>query len=122
MFGKPAWFRPKTIGFGLVPVAWQGWAYTAGWITTIVLPFLLLLGRHQAIEAMAWMGLALMALAYDVRQIWRGFRPFRPSPAASKAAPPQSPPAQQKDHILYILDSQPGQPVATGKYALHVGR
>src|SRR5207237_1611177 len=56
MFGKPQWFRAKTFGWGLVPVAWQGWIYTAGWVTAIGLPFLLLIGRHPALEAMAWMG------------------------------------------------------------------
>ena len=29
MFGKPNWFRPKTFGWGLTPITWQGWAYTA---------------------------------------------------------------------------------------------
>jgi len=42
MFGKPNWFRPKTFGWGLTPITWQGWAYTAVWGGLLVAPFSLL--------------------------------------------------------------------------------
>jgi len=113
MFGKPQWFRPKTFGWGLVPIAWQGWAYTAAWVAAIALPFLLLIGRHQALEAMAWMGLSLGALTYDVRQILRAIR--GPKGGAATAA-------AKDDSVLYILDSRPGQAVATRNYNLQVRR
>ncbi len=29
MFGNPAWFRKKTVGWGLRPVSWKGWLYAA---------------------------------------------------------------------------------------------
>jgi len=111
MFGKPQWFRPKTFGWGLIPVVWKGWLYTGGWVAAIGLPFLVLLGRHQALEAMAWLGVAVGALTYDVRQILSALC----GPRKNAATPPSS-----DDKVLYILDSQPGQAVATRNYKLQV--
>jgi len=115
MFGKPQWFRAKTFGWGLVPVAWQGWVYTAGWMMAIGVPFLLLLGRHQALEALAWLGLAVGGLTCDVWQILREIR--RPQGDGATAGA-----AKNDDDVLYILDSRPGQPVATRNYNLQVRR
>ena len=111
MFGKPQWFRPKSIGFGVVPVSWQGWLYTGGWLGAVGLPFLLLLSRWQPLEAGAWLVLSLGALSYDVWQIRRALL----TPVAS--APPKT-----DDNVLYILDSQPGQQAATRNYNLQVRR
>jgi len=116
MFGKPQWFRPKTAGYGLVPVSWQGWLYTGGWTSAIALPFLLLIWRHQPLEAMAWMGLAMGALYFDVRQIRRVIL----GPATSNLA--GGSPPKTDDNVLYILDSQPGQQAATRNYNLQVRR
>jgi len=69
MFGNPQWFRSKAIGFGLVPKSWQGWAYSVAWGSTISLPFLLLVGRHQSLEALLWLALSIAAMAHDVWQI-----------------------------------------------------
>ena len=115
MFGNPQWFRPKTLGFGLIPVRWQGWAYTAAWSSAISLPFLVLVGRHQVFEALVWAGLSLGALIYDVWHILRAFHPQKSSssPAAGRTSPPD-------DKVLSILDSQPGRPVATRNYNLRV--
>jgi hypothetical protein len=113
MFGNPQWFRPKTVAFGVTTIKWQGWLYSLGWLGTIGLPFLLLVGRHQPLEAITWMGLSLAALTYDVRQILRSLRdPI--SPLASAAS------AGKADDILYILDNPPGQPLATRNYKLQV--
>jgi hypothetical protein len=112
MFGKPQWFRPKAIGWGLIPVSWQGWAYTAVWVAAIGLPFLLLLGRHQPLEAMAWMGLSVGTLVCDVWQILRSIRGPRATSTVSASKP--------DDNVLYILDSRPGEPVATRNYKLQV--
>jgi hypothetical protein len=114
MFGRSEWFRPKRIGWGLVPITWQGWLYSAGWLAAIMLPFLLLTGRHQPTEASIWMALACILLAYDVRQILRS---YSGSPAA---ASPAAAAGTQADNVLYILDSQPGQPVATRNFNLQV--
>ncbi len=112
MFGKPHWFRPKKVGWGLVPVSWQGWLYTGGWTGAIAVPFFLLLSRYQPLEAMAWMALSVGALFYDVWHIRRAM-----------FAPPQSAggsPAKPEDNVLYILDSQPGHQAATRNYNLQV--
>ena len=116
MFGNPQWFRPKAIGWGLVPVSFKGWLYTGGWIGAIAVPFLLLISRGQALEAFAWMTLGGGALAYDVRQILRSFRVTQ-SVTATVAAPPK-----REDNVLYIMDSNPGQRVATQNYNLQVRR
>src|SRR5262245_38544643 len=113
MFGKPQWFRPKTIGWGLVPITWQGWLYTAAWSGTMVLPFLLLLGRHQPMEATAWMVFTVGALVCDVWHILKALRP--PTPATTAAV-------KQADNVLYIMDSQPGRGVATRNYQLQARR
>lgn len=118
MFGKPNWFRPKAIGWGLVPISWQGWLYSAGWGGAIALPFLLLIGRHQPIEAAVWLMLGLGGLAYDVRQILRAIQ----GPRRTQVAAPVAAAAKLDDNVLYILDSRPGQPVATRNYNLQVRR
>jgi hypothetical protein len=74
MFGNQQWFRPKTIGFGLVPTSWQGWAYSVAWGGTISLPFLLLVGRHQSLEALLWLAISIGAMAHDVWQILKSIK------------------------------------------------
>jgi len=101
VFGKPHWFKVKTFGWGLVPIRWQGWLYAAGWAAAIALPFMLLISRRQPVEAMAWLGLAVGWLVYDVRQIVRSIRgPLARSATASASG------ASRDDRILYISDSR----------------
>ena len=114
MFGNPQWFRPKAIGWGLVPVSLKGWLYAGGWIGAIALPFVLLLTRGQPVEAGTWAVLGLGAMAYDVRQILRSFRGAESTVAAATPT--------REDNVLYILDSAPGVPVATRNYNLQVRR
>jgi hypothetical protein len=90
MFGKPEWFRDKKIGWGLVPIAWQGWVYTAAWGAVISGPFLLLASQHKGLEAGIWMGAMMASLFWDVRQIKR-----------ARNAPPV---AAKKEPVLYIGD------------------
>lgn len=117
MFGKPQWFRPKAFGWGLVPIAWQGWACVAAWIGVIGLPFVVLAGRHQGLEAIVWLGLSAGALVYEVRQVLRGF-----GVSATPAADSSGGAAKLDDNVLYIMDSRPGQRVATRNYNLQVRR
>jgi hypothetical protein len=117
MFGKPEWFRRKTFGFGLVPIVWQGWIYTAAWTGSITLPFLLLLARYQPLEAMAWLGLSTVGLTFDVWHIvWAIREPQRSSRSAAMALAPKG-----DDQVLYILDGSPGQTVAMRNYYLRAG-
>jgi hypothetical protein len=83
MFGNPLWFRVLARGFGLVPVCWQGWAYSAAWLSTVLAPFWLLAARHQSLEALAWLALATGALVHDVWEIWTAAG--RPRPARQSA-------------------------------------
>ena len=71
MFGKPYWFRRKRCGWGLVPITAQGWLYTLLWSLAIVLPYLLLIARHNTLEAVVWIIAAIAALCWDVRLIVR---------------------------------------------------
>ena len=75
MFGKPQWFRPKTVRWGIHPIAWQGWAYSLTWMGVIAAPFLALLVRHQAGESLVWLTASLFALAWDVRSIRKALQP-----------------------------------------------
>jgi hypothetical protein len=104
VFGKPHWFRVKTIGWGLVPIRWQGWAYTASWIAVITLPFVLFLARHQSLEAMAWLTLAVGGLTYDVWHLVRAIR----KPLAKRATNAGTTAPRRDDGVLYILDSRAG--------------
>lgn len=96
MFGKPEWFRDKKIGWGLIPVSWQGWTYTAAWGAAITGPFVALMSQSNATmtyrlgSALIWTAFMLSGLVWDVWQIKR----------ARLAA--QTPP--KKEPVLYIGD------------------
>ena len=120
MFGKPAWFRPKKFGWGIVPITWQGWAYTAAWCAAIATPYILLEQRHQSLESLVWVGFGIGALVFDVRQILLAMQggattKLQPLPVAARPQP--------DDGILYILDHGPAAaPVATRNYNLQLKR
>lgn len=106
MFGKPQWFRPKAFGWGLRPVTWQGWVYSAVWAATIALPFVaLLLWREAAIEAVAWMAVSITALIFDVRQILR---------AMGESEKPTA------EEVFYIGDDPAGEQLATRQFDMHL--
>lgn len=118
MFGSPDWFRPKTIGYGLTPVRWQGWAYTFAWIGVISAPFLLLLVRGQVAESMAWLAITMGALVYDVRSILRHGKTASKSPGSSPIMA-EAIYSDRKD-VLYIGDNDPPATHATRNYAFQV--
>ncbi len=74
MFGKPDWFKAKRFGWGITPISWQGWSYTANWVGIVILPFLLLIGQHLAVESILWLTAAMGTLVWDVRQILTAMR------------------------------------------------
>jgi hypothetical protein len=115
MFGNPDWFKPKTIGWGLTPVRWQGWAYTLAWVGIIGLPFALLLLRGQPTESLTWLAVTCGALIYDVRDILHKMQRvnFNDTITSERVAP-------QSD-VFYIGDSQAGNTsVATRNYSFKV--
>jgi hypothetical protein len=115
MFGSPDWFRPKTIGWGLTPVRWQGWAYALAWAGVICAPFVLFLMREQVVESLAWLTVTMGGLVYDVRDILRRMQRAALSGAGAETATAA---AKPKDDVFYIGDSAPGASVATRNYSL----
>lgn len=71
MFGRPEWFEPRSIGWGLMPRTWQGWVYTAGWAILLAGPFLLLISAHWIWPAVIWLLVAMVVLIGDVADILR---------------------------------------------------
>lgn len=45
MSDDPEWFAPKRYGFGAMPISWQGWALTIGFVVLLALGRILL--RHS---------------------------------------------------------------------------
>jgi hypothetical protein len=82
MFGKPEWFRDRKIGWGLTPISWQGWLYTAVWGAVIAAPFALLISRENPLGAGVWLTASILAIVWDVHQIKRARR--TPTAAAGK--------------------------------------
>lgn len=74
MFGKPEWFQEKSTGWGLQPQSWRGWAYAAGWVGAIAIPFASLVFRHQGLEAVIWLFTGIGLLGWDVAEIRRSLR------------------------------------------------
>lgn len=117
MFGNPDWFKPKTLGWGLTPVRWQGWAYSLAWISVIGLPFVLLLMREQPAESFAWLTVSMGALIYDVRDIRRK---MQRATFSNTAADIPTATAVEKD-VFYIGDSEASHSnLATRNYALQL--
>jgi hypothetical protein len=117
MFGKPSWFVPKSFGWGLHPVTWQGWAYTFAWVGVIAVPFVVLLTREsqggglKVFEASIWLMATISALFYDVYLILGQIRGGKKS-----TTPATSPAAKPVDDALYIGDDT--EPVATRHFQL----
>lgn len=105
MFGKPEWFVPKKIGWGLRPVTWQGWVYALAWATVIVLPFNILLFTRGWIEAVIWMAVMLAWIVFDVYLILK----------AIKAR-------EEEREVLRIMDEEETrrEEATTSKFAMHV--
>lgn len=107
MFGNPDWFRAKTIGWGLTPTRWQGWAYAGAWTAAITVPFVMLLTRQLVPEAMVWVAASVGALVWDVRQILRAMQA----------------PVAVKNDVFYIGDDQADPTrLATRNFDLQVRR
>mgnify|MGYP006969599056 CR=1 FL=1 len=107
MFGNPAWFEPKKVGWGLTPVTWQGWVYTAAWVGVLTIPFTALMLVQQFPEAFAWLVLGIGALC-----------PFAFMPAAEKPGlavatmavqPPATPSATRENarHVFPFRQTAP---------------
>lgn len=78
MFGKPQWFKPKTFGWGLTPVTWQGWIYTLVWAVALLGPYLWLLFRLGIWPASLVEGLLIGLLVADTWHILRAIKTRQP--------------------------------------------
>ena len=69
MFGKPGWFREKTMRVTVVPATWQGWLYAAAWGAAVTVPTVALMIQALVPEAFIWLTASLGALRLDLRKI-----------------------------------------------------
>ena len=72
-----AWFAPKTFGFGLTPVAWQGWTMTIGYVAIVISLDAALRTHHRGVEValvailtIGFLGLAAMHTRGGMRWRW----------------------------------------------------
>ena len=93
MFGKPQWFRPKRFGWGLTPITWQGWVYALVAAGLLALPFVFLVSRGQAIEAVIWLSAGIAVLVWDAKQILTALG-HTGGCCRRTPAPPAEPPAE----------------------------
>jgi uncharacterized membrane protein len=55
------WFRPKTYGYGVTPISWEGWAITLAYVAVVLAG---VLGIAQRNTATAWLSaIAVIVLA-----------------------------------------------------------
>ena len=59
------WFKPKRVGWGITPIAWQGWVYTAAWVGGMLVPQLLILRMRRPIIGLIWISAVTTALCVD---------------------------------------------------------
>ena len=71
MFGKPHWFRKKTVGWGLRPVSGRAGGMLFAWAAVICVPFIALLVHHKLFESLVWVVAMMFALLWDVQQVMR---------------------------------------------------
>ena len=99
MFGKPEWFREKTLGWGLSPVSWQGWLYTLIWATVLAGPTIGLIATAKFWEALVWLAVAMGLLIWDVWQIIAQMR------------------EAQREHDVFVIDeTTDAEQISTEKY------
>jgi hypothetical protein len=117
MFGRPEWFREKTIGWGLVPITWQGWGYTTLWVLVLIAPYMAMLSLGRLPEAFIWLAAMIGFLTWDVRLIIRAMRAGREGdrsgkPPAAKNGPPPD--------ILFLDDDPEEEHLLTHRYHVRV--
>ena len=124
MFGKPQWIKPKTFGWGIHPITWQGWSWCGIWLGVMLVPFTGFMSqRDMWTEAFIWLGASTGVMIMDVWQILRAMNPPparvlppRPVPVAQQAKPTSQMP---DDGILFINDGASGN-VGTRNYDFRV--
>ncbi len=126
MFGRPEWFKTRTISFRS-PASFFGWLYMAGWAAAITVPTWMFLSHHRGPEALTWLAISSIALLWDRRHSRKAVAKAPPviastpeiinmqpsvQPASSQSAtvPATIAPAAPKvttESPFYISDAQP---------------
>jgi len=104
MFGKPAWFKKKTFGWGLMPVCWQGWVYTLVVAGVIAIPFnfLLFVWPGGIVKAMVWFVASIGLVIWDAREIMQAIE------------------QEERKNLFHIGAEDTDSQVATRNFDLHV--
>ena len=120
MFAKPNWFRTKSFNHGVSPANWRGWLYLVGIGLVAALPTLLLLGRHQGLEAFIWLAVVGVFLAYEVSQVRRHLLGHcMVTATAVPEGPGRTGATSPADEGIYFLDQRDGsQQVNTARFQL----
>lgn len=95
MFGKHHWFVKKRYGWGLSPISWQGWFYSAVWCAVMILPFTLMLWLGLVPQAGIWLVASIGVLVWDVKEILGEMAP---------AGPGQPAESQELEDELFVID------------------
>jgi len=122
MFAKPHWFRVRSFERSVKPVCWQGWLYLSGAFAIAMLPTLLLLGRHQGLEALVWLAVVGSFLFYELWQVRRNLLGYTRTPTTGSETVVATPVQEREpaaDDGIYFLDRQnTGGPVNTARFQL----
>lgn len=126
MFGKPEWFKPKTFGWGIDPVTWQGWTWLGIWLAVMGIPYLAFVANAHPSwsKGFIWLGAMGGLLVYDVYQILKSMKsagqpgPGTASPKSSPATVAAGKKPTQSD-VLFIGDEPPTN-IATKNYDFRV--
>jgi hypothetical protein len=125
MFGKPEWFKPKTFGWGIHPICWQGWTWLGVWLVVILTPYIAFLADKppRLAEGFIWLTAMLGVMLVDVYQILKGMnRGDKPRDDSPKSSPPAATGAKTSpSEVLFIGEDTPTN-VATKNYDFRVRR
>lgn len=70
-----AWFAPKRYGFGAgVPIAWQGWVLTLGYVAAVAGSAALLLPRNRVAWGVVVVALTIALIAISAQHTRGGWR------------------------------------------------
>ena len=107
MFGKPEWFRPHRIGWGMTPVTRAGWIYMTTWLSVVLLPAGILVTSRGVLESIIWFAAAGAMMMWDMRNV-------RNTKTEAEIA--------KEEADLFVIDENETESrrVATENYELHI--
>jgi hypothetical protein len=120
MFAKPNWFCAKAYAHGVAPATWQGWLYVAAVAAAVLLPAIVLIGRHQGLEALIWLAAIGALVGYDLWNVRRALTCPVATAVGSNSADIASTAAAtpRMDDGIYFVERPGSQPVNTTRFQL----